>query len=137
MQKIYLYAENGVFVEATSFGAKGTFVGEVAVSTSMIGYEDEIYDHTGKALLFTMTEIGNVGVVSDTRPAVGAVIARNYQERPSNYLSVATLGDSLTKHNILGVTQIDTRALLKSIPANAKVVISTELTTPDQLKSKL
>jgi len=38
MQPIYIYLENGTFLEAKSFGAEGTSVGEIVFNTSMTGY---------------------------------------------------------------------------------------------------
>ena len=40
MKKISLYFENGTLLEAKSFGAEGTSVGEVVFNTSMTGYQE-------------------------------------------------------------------------------------------------
>lgn len=141
MQKIYLYFSNGLFMEGVSFGAKGTKTLELKYSTSMIGYEDEIFasKFADSALVFSMGEIGTVGVQEDKKPLVEAVIVRNYQAKPSNFLSVISLSDLMTKHNKLCVAGVDTRKIIKDLIENGslKVVISTDLTTIDELKTKL
>ena len=38
MYKVTLYFENGLMLEAKSFGAKGTSVGEIVFNTSLTGY---------------------------------------------------------------------------------------------------
>lgn len=142
MQKIYLYLSSGEFFEGVSFGASGTKLLDLAHSTSMIGYEEDIFspNFDGKALLFTMSEIGSVGVVESKKPTVEAIIVRNHQARPSSFLSIATLSDLITKNNVLGVSGVNTREILKSLNANGgklKAVISTELTTIEELRAKL
>lgn len=141
MQKCYLYFSNGLFLEGESFGASGTATLELKVCTDMIGYEESIYDKAfdGSAVLFTMSEIGNVGACKDDKPSLKATIVRNYQSRPSNYLSVGALDELFKKHNILAVSGMDTREILKDlIRSNSlKVVISTELTSAEQLKGRL
>ena len=67
MQKIWIYLENGIFLEAKSFGATGTLVGEIVFNTSMTGYQEIITDpsYAGQFITFTAPEIGNVGVNDD------------------------------------------------------------------------
>ena len=67
MQKIYIYLENGTFLEANSFGAKGTSVGEIVFNTSMTGYQEITTDpsYAGQLIVFCMPEIGVVGVNDD------------------------------------------------------------------------
>ena len=64
MDKIYIYLENGTFLEANSFGASGTHVGELVFNTSMTGYQEITTDpsYAGQFVTFTCPEIGNVGV---------------------------------------------------------------------------
>jgi carbamoyl-phosphate synthase small subunit len=63
MKKVALYFENGLFLEAHSFGADGTSVGEIVFNTSMTGYQEIVTDpsYAGQFVTFTMPEIGNVG----------------------------------------------------------------------------
>ena len=44
MQKAWLYLENGTFLEANSFGANTTSVGEIVFNTSMSGYQEIMSD---------------------------------------------------------------------------------------------
>jgi carbamoyl-phosphate synthase small subunit len=67
MDNIYLYFEDGTYLQAKSFGADGTKVGEVVFNTSMSGYQEIASDpsYAGQFITFTMPEIGNVGVNDD------------------------------------------------------------------------
>jgi carbamoyl-phosphate synthase small subunit len=71
--------------------------------------------------MVTMTYplIGNYGInpedVESDRIQVAAFIIREYQPNPSNYRSTATLADYLQRLGIMGIEQIDTRALTRHI----------------------
>ena len=145
MEKIYLYFENGLFLEADSFGASGTAFGEVVFNTSLTGYQEIITDpsYAGQFITFTMPEIGNVGVNKEDFESSGAfckgVIVRNYQKRYSNFRAEESLESLLKKHNIIGITNIDTRALTKMLRDEGamEMVASTIISDKDELKSIL
>ncbi len=67
LKPVWIYIENGVFLEAKSFGIEGTKVGEIVFNTSMTGYQEIITDpsYAGQFLVFTMPEIGIVGANDD------------------------------------------------------------------------
>jgi len=141
MSKIWLYFENGLFIEAKSFGAKGTAVGEVVFNTSMTGYQEIVTDpsYAGQFITFTMPEIGNVGCNQEDMESRGAfckgVIVRNYQDRPSNFRCQEPLSKLLKDNNILGITEIDTRYLTKLLRDEGamEMVASTEISDKDEL----
>ena len=143
MSKVWLYFENGLFLEAKSFGASGTAVGEVVFNTSITGYQEIITDpsYAGQFITFTMPEIGNVGINRDDfenlqeRAFCKGVIVRNYQERPSNFRSEGSLAELLKKNGVLGITQIDTRYLTKMLrdQGSMEMVASTEISNKDEL----
>ncbi|MFA5460865.1 MAG: carbamoyl-phosphate synthase domain-containing protein, partial [Sulfurimonas sp.] len=66
-KKAWIYLENGTFLEAKSFGAEDTVVGEIVFNVSMSGYQEIMSDpsYAGQFVTFTMPEIGNVGVNSE------------------------------------------------------------------------
>ena len=115
MKKVSLYFENGIFLEAKSFGASGTKVGEIVFNTSMTGYQEIITDpsYAGQFVLFTMPEIGNVGCNAEDMESKGAwckgIIVRQYQDIPSNFRSEEPLHELLKRFNVLGICDIDTR----------------------------
>ena len=117
LKKVWLYLENGTFLEANSFGASGTKVGEIVFNTSMSGYQEIMSDasYAGQFVLFTMPEIGNVGCNDDDMESDGVyasgMIVRNYQERYSNFRSDKSLGDFLKEHDSFGITNVDTRGV--------------------------
>jgi carbamoyl-phosphate synthase small subunit len=145
MKKVSLYFENGVLLEAKSFGAEGTSVGEVVFNTSMTGYQEIVTDpsYAGQFVTFTTPEIGNVGCNAEDMESRGAyckgIIVRSYQARPSNFRCEERLATLLGKHNILGITHVDTRYITKMLRAEGAMmmVASTEIHNADELKKVL
>ncbi|MDD2356908.1 MAG: glutamine-hydrolyzing carbamoyl-phosphate synthase small subunit [Thiovulaceae bacterium] len=145
MQKVWLYLENGTFLEANSFGASTTSVGEIVFNTSMSGYQEIMSDpsYAGQFVTFTMTEIGNVGVNDEDMESKAAhakgMIVRQYQDRYSNFRAEGSLSDFLKKHNVIGICDIDTRYLTKMLreQGSMMMVASTEVSDKEELKNIL
>ncbi len=145
MSKVWLYFANGLFVEAKSFGAEGTAVGEVVFNTSLTGYQEIITDpsYAGQFITFTMPEIGNVGVNEEdfesSKAHCKGVIVRNYQKRYSNFRAESSLDELLKKNNIIGISNIDTRYLTKMLRDEGamEMVASTEISDEQELKKIL
>lgn len=145
MKKVSLYFENGLFLEAKSFGAEGTAVGEIVFNTSLTGYQEIVTDpsYAGQFVTFTMPEIGNVGCNEQDMESKGAhckgIIVRSYQARPSNFRSEETLAELLEKENVLGITEIDTRFLTKMLrnEGSMMMVASTQIHDESELKKVL
>lgn len=145
MQKVWIYLENGTYLEATSFGATGTTVGEIVFNTSLTGYQEIISDpsYAGQFVTFTMPEIGNVGVNSDDMESKTAyckgILVRNYHHEYSNYRAEGDLDSFLKEHGVLGICDIDTRYLTKMLRDEGAMMMiaSTEISDKDELAKKL
>jgi len=145
MKRTFLYLENGTFLEANSFGAEDTVVGEIVFNTSLSGYQEIMSDpsYAGQFVTFTMPEIGNVGVNSQDMESKGAhakgMIVRKYQDRYSNFRAEGSLADFLKEHKIMGICDIDTRYLTKMLRSEGAMmmVASTEISDKAELKKIL
>jgi carbamoyl-phosphate synthase small subunit len=145
LKKVWIYLENGTFLEANSFGASGTKVGEIVFNTSMSGYQEIMSDasYAGQFVLFTMPEIGNVGCNDDDMESAGVyasgMVVRNYQDRYSNFRSQKSLGDFLKEHDSFGITNVDTRGITKMLrdSGSQMMIASTEISNRDELKKLL
>jgi len=145
VNKVSLYFENGLMLEAKSFGAKGTSVGEVVFNTSLTGYQEIVTDpsYAGQFITFTMPEIGIVGCNAQDMESKGAfckgIIVRTYQDRPSNFRCEETLDTLLKKYGVLGIKDIDTRFITKILREEGAMMMiaSTELHTAQELKNAL
>lgn len=145
MQQAWIYLENGTFMEASSFGANTTQVGEIVFNTSMTGYQEIMSDpsYAGQFVTFTMPEIGNVGVNDEDMESKSAhakgMIVRNYQDRHSNFRSEGGLADFLKENGVMGISDIDTRFLTKMLRSEGSMmmVASTQISDKDELKKVL
>jgi len=145
LDKIWLYFESGLFIEAGSFGSKGTKTGEIVFNTSMSGYQEIISDpsYAGQFILFTMPEVGNVGCNDDDMESKGiyasGMIVRNYQDRYSNFRSQYSLSEFLKNNDSFGICNVDTRSLTKMLRDNGSemIIASTEISDKDELKKLL
>jgi len=145
MQKVWIYLENGTFLEANSFGATGTSVGEIVFNTSLTGYQEITTDpsYAGQFVTFTMPEIGNVGVNEDDMESSSihckGILVRAYNESYSNYRAQESLASLLKKNNTLGICDIDTRYLTKMLRDEGAMMMiaSTEISSKEELAKQL
>ena len=116
-----LALEDGSVFTGHSFGADGEITGEVVFNTSMTGYQEILTDPSYRGQIVTMTypEIGNYGVNSidleNESPSLSGFICRELSRVHSNYRSEGDLGSYLKQHNLIGLSGIDTRALVRRI----------------------
>ena len=145
LEPIWIYIENGIFLEAKSFGSNGTRVGEIVFNTSMSGYQEIMSDpsYAGQYVVFTMPEIGIVGVNDDDMESkkvhASGMIIRNFNKNYSNFRAKDSLDNFLQKYNSIGICDIDTRFLTKNIrESGSKMMIaSTEISNKNELKRVL
>ena len=142
--KALLALEDGRIFKCRSFTGPGETNGEVVFNTSMTGYQEVLTDPSYRGQMVTMTYplIGNYGVtpkdVESDNIQVSAFIIREYQAYPSNFRSTGSLADYLKASKILGVDELDTRALTRHIrkTGSMRAVISTEDLDPKSLVKK-
>jgi len=142
--KALLALEDGRTFPCRSFTGPGEAAGEVVFNTSMSGYQEVLTDpsYRGQMVAMTYPLIGNYGVnlhdVESDRIQVSAFLVREYQAFPSNYRSSGTLADYLKSQGILGVEELDTRALTRHIRNTGamRAVVSTADLDPQSAVSR-
>ena len=114
-----LVLEDGTVFKGTAIGAQGVSVGEVVFNTSMTGYQEILTDPSYAEQIITLTypHIGNTGTNSEDQEsdsiwAKGLVI-RDLPLLASNFRNEENLTAYLIRHNILGISNIDTRKLTR------------------------
>jgi carbamoyl-phosphate synthase small subunit len=117
--KATLALENGTWYEGESAGAAGETGGEVVFNTAMTGYQEVLTDpsYSGQIVTMTAPEIGNYGIADEDGesrgPKVAGFIIRDQSPVASNWRADSTLRDFLVRHNIVAISDIDTRALTR------------------------
>ncbi|MAD75304.1 MAG: carbamoyl-phosphate synthase small subunit [Rheinheimera sp.] len=114
-----LVLEDGTVFHGTAIGAEGVSVGEVVFNTSMTGYQEILTDPSYAEQIVTLTypHIGNTGTNSEDEESgqvwAKGLIIRDLPLLASNFRNQLSLSQYLSKHNILGIADIDTRKLTR------------------------
>ena len=112
---------DGTVIEGQGCGATGIASGEVCFNTAMTGYQEILTDpsYAGQIITFTFPHIGIVGVNHEdietvnmaTANAARGIVLQSPITAPSNYRATGDLDGWLKSRGIVGVTDVDTRAL--------------------------
>ena len=145
MNEAILLLQDGRLFNGHSLGHLGDTVGEVCFNTGMTGYQEIITDpsYCKQIVLMTAPHIGNYGInPSDTesqRAQVAGFIIKEETVVPSNWRSNESLDSYLKKEKIIGIQDIDTRALTRHIRDRGAMngIISSQENNIDILKKKL
>ena len=130
--KAYIVLANGQVFEGKSFGATGCVTGEVVFTTGMTGYLETLTDpgNYGQIILQTFPLAGDYGIIrkdaeSGSAHAAGFVV-REWCPNPSNFRCEGDLDQYLKEQGVIGVYDVDTRALTKVLrdkgTMNGKIV---------------
>jgi carbamoyl-phosphate synthase small subunit len=116
-----LALEDGRIFRGRSIGAAGERTGEVVFNTSMVGYQEVLTDpsYRGQIVTMTYTEIGNYGVneldIESSHPQVSGFVVRQLSELHSNWRASKDLNQYLRENKVVGIAEIDTRALTRHL----------------------
>ncbi|MGO1384506.1 MAG: glutamine-hydrolyzing carbamoyl-phosphate synthase small subunit [Arachnia sp.] len=140
-----LALEDGRLFRGRSFGAEGESFGELVFSTGMSGYQELLTDpsYHRQVVLTTAPHVGNTGWNDEDDESsqiwAAGLVVRDPSPRPSNWRSTRSLDAELARQGIVGISDIDTRALTRHIrEAGAmRVGISTVETNPEALLQRV
>ena len=136
--------EDGRVWRGRGFGARAEVVGEVVFNTSMAGYQEILTDPSYRGQIVTMTYplIGNYGV----NPADSeshwvfpeGLIVRELSHAVSNWRATESLDAYLRRHKRPGISEIDTRSLVRHIRERGSMrgCLSTEQTDEQAIIEK-
>ena len=116
-----LATADGEVFRGNSVGGPGVASGEAVFNTSMTGYQEILTDpsYAGQIVVMTYPHIGNYGVVEfdaqSSGPAVSGFIMRSLSRRESSWRSEGSLADYLLRHDVVAVSEVDTRRLTRHI----------------------
>jgi len=116
-----LVLEDGYMQVGRAYGAVGRTVGEIVFSTGMTGYQETLTDPSYHRQIVVMTapHVGNTGVNDEdpesTRIWVAGYVVRDPARRASNWRSRRELEDELVEHGVVGICEVDTRALTRHL----------------------
>ncbi|MCL7753534.1 glutamine-hydrolyzing carbamoyl-phosphate synthase small subunit [Polaribacter sp. Z022] len=144
-KKALVLLADGTIFYGKSVGIEGTSTGEICFNTGMTGYQEIFTDpsYFGQLMVATNAHIGNYGVnneeVESDGIKIAGLICRNFSFTHSRVDSDGNLKDWFEKHNLVAISDVDTRALVSYIRDNGAMnaIISTEVDNIDALKKQL
>jgi carbamoyl-phosphate synthase small subunit len=116
-----LALEDGRTFSGVGFGREGVQTGEVVFNTSMTGYQEILTDPSYYQQIVTMTvpHVGNTGVnledVESRKVWVSGFVVRQLSPLVSNWRQRDTLDEYLRAHDVIGMSDVATRALVRHI----------------------
>ena len=120
-ERAVLVLEDGTTMRGAAYGAIGSTFGEAVFSTGMTGYQETLTDPSYHRQIVVMTapHIGNTGVNDDdsesARIWVSGYIVRDPSRITSNWRATRGLEDELRVQGVVGLCDVDTRALTRRL----------------------
>jgi len=144
LHKAHLVLEDGSVFTGERYGLAGQSTGEIVFATGMTGYQETLTDpsYAGQIVMQTFPHIGVVGTnatdAESSRIWVAGYIVREPSRMASNFRSEKTLDRELIDNNVVGISNVDTRAItlhVRSLGAMRAGIFSSEetLTTEQML----
>lgn len=140
-----LVLEDGTVFHGKATGKIGTTTGEIAFNTGMTGYQEVFTDpsYFGQILIMTTAHIGNYGVHPEEKESssvkIAGLVTKKFAEIYSRVSGNSNLDDYLVQNERVGITDVDTRALVRHIRHKGAMnaIISSEILDEAVLKEQL
>lgn len=137
--------EDGTYFEGKIFGCEGESFGEIVFNTGMTGYQEILTDPSYKSQIITMTYplIGNYGTncddVESFKSHCSGLIVKEKSRITDNWRSEKSLDEYMKKNNIIGLYDVDTRAVTRHIRTKGamRAAISSICLNPKELLEKV
>jgi carbamoyl-phosphate synthase small subunit len=140
-----LVLEDGRTFRGLAFGAVGETFGEAVFATGMSGYQETLTDpsYHRQVVIATAPHIGNTGWNDEDdesdRIWVAGYVLRDAARRPSNWRSQRSLESELLAQNVVGMCEVDTRAITRHLRERGamRVGLSSVETDPAALLARV
>ncbi len=144
-KKALILLADGTIFYGRSVGLEGSSFGEVCFNTGMTGYQEIFTDpsYYGQLMVTTNAHIGNYGVKDEETESnsvkIKGLVCKNFSFYHSRPAATDTLEDFFKEHNLIAISEVDTRALVSYIREKGAMnaVISTKVENIEGLKTQL
>ena len=140
-----LLLEDGTVFHGKAVGKIGTTSGEICFNTGMTGYQEIFTDpsYFGQILVTATSHIGNYGVhpkeIESDSLKIAGLVCKKFSQLYSRASAGSSIQSYFEEHNIIGISDVDTRALVKYIRDKGAMnaVISSKISDLTKLKKVL
>lgn len=140
-----LLLEDGTVFRGQAAGKIGTTTGEICFNTGMTGYQEIFTDpsYYGQLMVTTNAHIGNYGTKEadeqSTSIKIAGLICKNFTIPYSRKVADQSIQDYFEKENLVGISGVDTRAIVRHIRSKGAMnaIISSETDDMKKLEKQL
>jgi len=140
-----LLLQDGSIFKGKAAGKTGTVTGEICFNTGMTGYQEVFTDpsYYGQILIATNVHIGNYGIRQEETESssikIAGLVCKKFTTGFSRQTAQHNIQEYFEQEQIVGICDIDTRALVKHIRHKGAMnaIISSEIEDVDVLRSLL
>lgn len=145
-KKAVVLLEDGTVFYGKNVGStEGTAFGEICFNTGMTGYQEIFTDpsYYGQLMVTTNAHIGNYGVddedMESAEVRIAGLICKNFSAYHSRPKAGKSLEKFLADHNLIAISDVDTRALVSYIRENGAMnaALTTDVDQLENLKKEL
>jgi carbamoyl-phosphate synthase small subunit len=144
-QPAILMLEDGSVFHGKAAGTIGTATGEICFNTGMTGYQEIFTDpsYFGQIVVMTNVHVGNYGVNDDEVESdsikISGMVCKQFSDFHSRKRSNGSLADYFKNANVVAISDVDTRAIVRYIRDKGAMncIISSETLDTAVLKEKL
>lgn len=140
-----LLLADGTTFKGFAIGKTGTTTGEICFNTSMTGYQEIFTDpsYYKQILVSTNVHVGNYGIankeIESDSIKIAGLVCRNFNIPYARKLADGNIQDYFADNNLVGISGVDTRALVTYIRNKGvmNAIISSEETDVNKLMEQL
>jgi carbamoyl-phosphate synthase small subunit len=140
-----LLLEDGTVFYGKAAGKTGIATGEICFNTGMTGYQEIFTDpsYFGQIIVMANVHVGNYGVNKDEVESdsvkIAGMVCKQFNEFHSRKHSDGSLKNYFVDNNIVSISDVDTRAIVRYIRDKGAMncIISSETLDIPTLKEKL
>ncbi len=140
-----LLLQDGTYFKGKAVGKIGTATGEICFNTGMTGYQEVFTDpsYFGQIMLMNNVHIGNYGILDTESESeslkIAGLVCREFSEIASRPQSTQTLQSYFDENGMVGISDVDTRAIVRHIRSEGAMnaIISSDTSDIEELKAKL
>lgn len=140
-----LLLADGTIFRGRAIGASGVTTGEICFNTGMTGYQEIFTDpsYTGQIMTLATPHVGNYGVKDGEeegpRISIAGLVVKKYSEVWSRTGATGSLDEYLKRQGVVGISDVDTRKLVRHIRDNGaqNALISTTEMDVEVLRKRL